>query len=364
MKRKHKHLLQLAIGIAVSALALYIVFKGVSLKDLGTAFGSVNYWWVIPNLAVFYFGMWLRGVRWSALFAPNYKVPVFDTTGGMFICFGFNSIFPARAGEFARAYLIGKRHGMGFSTAFGTVVAERTLDAVTLLPCLVAALAITPIAPDAFPFQRDILGVHINMTQHEFMGARNMAIVLAGLLLVGIVLVSVARTRGMLLRLMHTMTFVPQGLRDRVEALVHKFAEGLSSFRSPGRVAWLFGLSLAVWLTNAGSLWFMAKGFAFHNPMQFVQAFATVVIACIFITLCPTPGYWGFLEAGFIFSLLIMGIEKDPALALCYAFLMHLCQWVPMVAIGLPWAWIWHVSVGEVEQAEEEAEKPASPFSA
>lgn len=355
---KRKHLLQLLIGIAISAFALYLVFKGVSFQELGAAFGSVNYWWLVPSLGVFYLGMWVRGVRWSMLFAPKHRVPVFDAVGGIFICFGFNSVFPARAGEFARAYLIGKRRGMGFSTAFATVVAERLLDAMTLLPCLVAALAIAPIAPGA-EFHQTIFGRPISMTALKFMEYRNGMIVLAGALLVFIALVSVGRSRAMLLRTMHAMTFIPSGLRDRIEVLVDKFAEGLASFHSVWRVVTLFALSFAAWMTTATSLWLLAQGFPFDHPMAFTQAFAMMVIICIFIAPCPTPGYWGFYEAGVIFSLAIMGIQNDPALALSYAILTHITQWVPIVAIGLPWAWLSHVSIGEVQKAEEEAEKPA-----
>ena len=350
-----KHLIQLIVGILISAAALYVVFKDVTLPDLAKSLRQVRYVYLVPCLAVFYFGVWLRGVRWRLLFKPRYDVPLSHATGGIFICFAFNSIFPARAGEFARAYLVGKQDKTGFSTAFGTVVVERLLDVMTLLPCLVAALAIAPIAPES-QLDIEIFGKRIVFTGARFLELERGVIQLAIVLAIGIALVSVPRSRGWLLAVLHAMRFVPQRLRQAIERLVHKFAEGLGALHDPRRVAILLALSLVIWLTCAGAILVLARGFPFQETMTFSQALATMVIVCIFIMVPAAPGYWGFYEAGVIFSLAMMGIHPNDSLALSFALILHLTQWVPIVAIGLPWAWCSHVSLDAVRSAEREAE--------
>jgi hypothetical protein len=346
---KLKHVVQV-LGVLLSVAALYLVFQGVDFREFLRAFGAVNYGYLVPSLAVFYLSVWLRGVRWRWLFQPRYDVPLSHATGGIFICFAFNSIFPFRVGEFARAVMVGKRDRTGFSTAFGTVVAERLLDSLTLLPCLVVALAIAPINEGA-RFEQTILGREVVMTGAQFLALKNKVVVMALVLLVSVLALSLPRSRGWCLKILHAMKFLPDAFRRRLETLVHKFAEGLASFRSPRRILVLLALSLVIWLVGAFSVQVLAWGFPFDHTMTFTQSLALVVIICIFIMLPAAPGYWGFYEAGAVFSLAIMGIHGDRPTMVSYAILMHLCQWVPIVAVGLPWAWLWGVSIAEAQAA-------------
>ena len=355
---KRSQLIQLLVGIVLSVAMLWWVFKDMKLADMIDSFKSVHYVWLIPSLAVFYFGMWLRGLRWSWLFRPNYRVPVSRATGGMFICFAFNSIFGMRLGEFARSYLVGKRDKTGFSTAFGTVVAERLLDGLTLLACMVVALSIVPIPLDT-KLNIDVFGKTQELTGATIVKVERQMIVLCLVLMIGIAMISVARTRFWLLSLMHKARFIPEGIRHRIEEMIHKFAEGLASFHSPGRLVWLFVLSFAAWMTTAASVMFLAWGFDFQTRMGFSQAFALVVIVCIFITVSPTPGYWGFYEAGTVLAIVVMNIHANDALVRSYAILLHLTQYIPIVIVGLPLAWFSHVSVGEIKKEKAEQAREA-----
>ncbi len=354
MTRKQKQFLQLFIGVFISAGALYVVLQGVTWQDLVAAFRSFRISALWPCLFWFYGGVLVRGWRWQLLFRPAHRIPFWHATGGMFICFAFNSLFPARAGEFARAYLIGKKDNTGFSTALGTVVAERLLDMLVLLPCLILALAVAPIAPDA-KFSLSLFGKVWTLTGAQFLETKNGILVMAILLGVGIAAISIERSRGWFLQILHALRFIPAGIRKKIEHLTQEFAQGLRALHHPGRAAALLTLSIITWVTGALSIQALAKGFDFQHSMTFVQAFALVIIACIFIAVPATPGYWGLFEAGFVFGIVIMGIHPNDSLVVSCAILAHLSQWVPLILIGMPWAWFWHVSMDEVEAAEEEA---------
>ncbi|HBF34329.1 TPA: hypothetical protein DDW35_07170 [Candidatus Sumerlaeota bacterium] len=355
---KKKHLLQLCIGILISAAALWYVFHGIPIQEFFGAFKTFKYIWLLPALAVFYFGIWLRGLRWRWLFRPNYDVPLRYTVGGIFICFAFNSIFPARAGEFARAYLVGKRGKTGFSTAFATVVSERLLDGITILVLFVAAFfgaQKSLIAPDQVN-EVTVLGKTITFKGVQIMASVKTMVMLCMILIAGIVAVSIPTTRGWMLKILHVFKFIPATFRNKIEALIHRFAEGLSALKDPKRLFGLGILSLIIWLTNAWSMMLIAWGFGLEiSP---AQSLALLFIASVFVSMSPTPGYWGFFEAGMVIGVsLLLGIDaKDPRLV-SYAIFTHLTQWIPIVLIGLPWAWASHVSVGEAETAEAEAEQ-------
>ncbi|HNY28137.1 MAG TPA: lysylphosphatidylglycerol synthase transmembrane domain-containing protein [Candidatus Sumerlaeota bacterium] len=356
MTKKKKQILQLGLGILVSAAALYVVLQGVTWQDLVAAFRSFRLSALWPCLFWFYAGILVRGWRWQLLFRPAHRIPFWHATGGMFICFAFNSLFPARAGEFARAYLIGKKDNTGFSTALGTVVAERLLDMLVLLPCLILALAVAPIASDA-EFSLTLFGKPWTLTGAQFLKTKDGILMMAILLGIGIAAISLERSRGWFLQILHALRFIPEGIRKKIEYLINEFAQGLRSLYHPGRAVVLLTLSVITWVTNALSVQALAGGFDFQHSMTFLQAFALIIIACIFIAVPATPGYWGLLEAGFVFSIVIMGIHPNDPLVVSFAILAHLSQWLPLILIGMPWAWFWHVSMDEVEAAEEEAKQ-------
>lgn len=356
MTKKKKQILQLGIGILVSAAALYVVLQGVTWQDLVASFRSFRLSALWPSLFWFYVGVLIRGWRWQLLFRPAHRIPFWHATGGMFICFAFNNLFPARAGEFARAYLIGKKDNTGFSTALGTVVAERLLDMLVLLPCLILALAVAPIAPDA-EFSLSLFGKVWTLTGAQFLKTKDGLLSMAILLGIGIAAISIEQSRGWFLQILHALRFIPAGIRKKIEHLTNEFAQGLRSLHHPGRAVVLLTLSFLTWVTNALSVQAIAQGFDFQHPMTFMQAFALIIIICIFIAVPATPGYWGLAEAGFVFSVVMMDIHPNDPLVVSCAILSHLTQWVPLILIGMPWAWFWHVSMDEVEAAEEEAER-------
>ena len=72
--------------------------------------------------------------------------------------------------------------------------------------------------------------------------------------------------------------------------------------------------------------------------MNLLHGTALVALIGIFIMIPAAPGYWGLYEAGGIFSLVAMGVTQDQSLALAYTLMIHLVQYVPLVAIGLYYA--------------------------
>ncbi len=351
---KRKHTIQLIVGILISAAALTWVFWGVTFQELFESFKSVNYWYLIPCLITFYFGIWLRAVRWKYLFRPKYNIPLSHATSGIFICFAFNSVFPARVGEFARAYLIGKKDKTGFPAAFGTVVTERLLDSLVLLGALFVALSIAPIELSE-SFNQVVMGRKVDITPQQFEGYKDGVFKLALLLVVGIAFMAVPYTRSIFLKILQSMRFVPEKIRNKIESLIENFAKGLQSLGSPVQAVWVIGLSIAAWACNFWSVQIMALGFPFENPVSFLDGLTITVIVAIFITPCITPGYWGFYEAGILVSVtMLLGIHPEGgSLVLAFAILLHLTQWLPITMIGLPWAWFSHVSLDDATQAEE-----------
>lgn len=131
---------QLLLGVALSALFLYFALRGVSPQDLWLAVSNFNWVWAFPFLLLTFFSLWVRAWRWKYLLQPTINLTSARLFSPMMIGFAINSLLPARAGEFARAYVLAKKENLTFGAVFGTIVVERIFDSITLLILLAAVL--------------------------------------------------------------------------------------------------------------------------------------------------------------------------------------------------------------------------------
>jgi len=133
---------QLLLGLLVSGLFLWWSLSKADFSLLGKALGSVNYWYLIPFTAITLCTTWIRSWRWRLLLKPAApKLQSKELMSPLWICFALNGAFPARAGEFARAWMVAKRHNLTFSGVFATVVVERIYDSVCLLAVILGVFA-------------------------------------------------------------------------------------------------------------------------------------------------------------------------------------------------------------------------------
>ncbi|MDY7081843.1 MAG: lysylphosphatidylglycerol synthase transmembrane domain-containing protein, partial [Halobacteria archaeon] len=81
-----------------------------------------------------YTASWLpRGYRYRELLrATGYRCKTSVLTGAVFVSQTSNLVFPARAGDGTRAYIVKKRNGVPYTAGFASLAAERVLDLVAV----------------------------------------------------------------------------------------------------------------------------------------------------------------------------------------------------------------------------------------
>jgi len=111
------------IAIIISIIDIEKVFEGI------IKIGLVNFLLLCSFYSIEYI---FRALRWKAILSPLTSISIknsfFITNIGFFV----NAIFPARAGEFVRAYLLSKKQGLGKIKSFSTVILDRIVDGLTL----------------------------------------------------------------------------------------------------------------------------------------------------------------------------------------------------------------------------------------
>jgi hypothetical protein len=158
------------------------------------------------------------------------------------------------------------------------------------------------------------------------------------LALVGSTAFLVPVTRGFIMALISKVPYAPRFIRDKIRSLAESFASGLESLRSLSSIATVLWLSVALWLLVGVSFQIAALGFP-GLSLGFLEGQAVNVITCLAILIPAAPGFWGLMEVGIVFSLLILGVESDPSRALAFALLVHALQYFPILGVGLYFLW-------------------------
>jgi hypothetical protein len=122
-----------AIGTLISLACIYLVLRGVDLKETGALLGGAKPAWLLLAVAAVVGDLVFRALRWQILIRPICRVPLRRLGAYMLIGYLANNVLPARLGELVRSHYLGDREGISRSATLGTVVVERVVDTVVLV---------------------------------------------------------------------------------------------------------------------------------------------------------------------------------------------------------------------------------------
>lgn len=309
---------QFWLGVLISVLFIWLALRGLRLEEFWGAVQGANYIWLLPGVAVYFVGVWVRAWRWHYLLGPIKKIP----TNTMFpittIGYMGNNIYPARAGEVLRAVILKRKERVPVSASLATIIVERIFDGVVMLAFVFVNLPELARLTGASGFVGNIQQVALIGTG-AFLGA------LAVFLLAAMFPLVTARVGGWFI-----LRFLPERLREKVEGMMVKFLDGLASLRSPFNVLMVFFTSVIIWLLETGKYWLVMHAFPFE-----VSFFALMLmngIVNLATTIPSAPGYIGTFDAPGIAVLTAYGV--DQATAAGYTLVLHVALWLPITLLG------------------------------
>src|SRR5512138_1157186 len=124
---------QFWLGVLISIVFIWLALRGLRLEQFWGAVKQANYIWLLPGIAVYFVGVWVRAWRWHYLLGPIKKIPTQTMFPITTIGYMGNNIYPARAGEVLRAVILKRREGVSVSASLATIVVERIFDGVVML---------------------------------------------------------------------------------------------------------------------------------------------------------------------------------------------------------------------------------------
>ncbi len=303
--------LRVLIGLAGSLLFLYLAFRGQDLGAIGSALRRANYWYVVPALAVYFAGLWVRSLRWSFLLRPVERFSGRGLFRVLVIGITANNVLPLRSGEFVRSYVLSTKSRVKNASALATIAVERIFDGLTMLGfVLVASLSI---------------GLTSQVREVTIVGGA-----LFGTILVGLIIVSAGRARNWLIDT--AVRILPERIGGTVGRVAHAFLDGLGILRSREDLILVCLTSVAAWVLEASVYALISVSFGLGlSPAAILLVTAVANLA----TLVPSsPGYVGAFEAGVVLALAgAIGVQHD--IALSYAIAVHAALYFPVTVLGL-----------------------------
>ena len=322
------------IGLAISAIFLWVAFRQVeSVGQITDELGSARYWWLFPAVLLYLAGLAVRAARWKTLMRPIANVSYGSIFGILSIGFLVNNILPARLGEIARAFLIGRQHGISRSGALATIVVERIFDGIVMLLFLGVA---TAAAGSRIAAESAWFGYLVPVTAAAFGSA---AIVLAVLALAPTLALGVAA---------RLLAPFPDRARESALQIAAKFISGLGVLQDLKLAGNVLLTSIVAWSLEAGT--YIAVGQAFGLMTDPVAYLLSLSVANLGTMIPSSPGYIGTFEALITHSLKIFDVADAKALA--YAIVLHLSIWLPPTLIGFFYLWRYNLSLSRLTQEQ------------
>jgi len=309
---------QFWLGVLISIVFIWLALRGLHLADFWDAVKQANYIWLLPGIAVYFVGVWVRAWRWHYLLSPIKKIPTKTMFPITTIGYMGNNIYPARAGEVLRAVILKRREGVSVSASLATIIVERIFDGVVMLAFIFVNLSELARLTGASGFVGNIQQVAIIGTG-VFLGA--LAIFLLAAMFPQI-------TAKFGLKLIER--FAPKRLQPKITGIMHKFLDGLASLRSPFNVLMVFFTSVIIWLLETGKYWFVMH--AFNFSVSFFALMLMNGIVNLATTIPSAPGYIGTFDAPGIAVLTAYGVEHSMAAG--YTLVLHVALWLPITLLG------------------------------
>ncbi|MFQ3534507.1 MAG: lysylphosphatidylglycerol synthase transmembrane domain-containing protein [Aggregatilineales bacterium] len=302
----------LALGIVVSTVFLYIGLQGVQLDEVGRRIVGAELIWLVPSVAIYFLAVWGRTWRWHYLLRPMKRVSLRALFPVVVIGYMGNNVYPFRAGEVIRAYVLKRNEGVSLTGSLATIVVERIFDGLVMLMFVFAALPFAPI-------EAEWLRTVVIFGTLFFFGALAIFLALAARPVYTQRLAYGAITRTL-----------PRRAHAPLLNLIDRFLDGLKSLRSPRDLLMTLLTSVFIWLTETTKYWFVMHAFNFE--VSFFALMIMTAVVNLATTLPAAPGYIGTFHTPGILVLETFRVNSEVAAS--YTIVLHAALWLPITLLG------------------------------
>lgn len=211
MKKNGTKLLKIILPLALGFFLIihsYKSFTPAELAIIKNQIAGANYYWVALGVFAAFLSHLSRAWRWNYMLETlGFKPRFLTNTTAIGVAYAMNMLIP-RSGEVSRAVIVNRTDHVPVDKAFGTIVAERVLDLISL--AIIAFTAVLLSGRVLVDFMWELIGNAFAKANYL-----NIIIYTAILLLAMLIVWQVLKKRNLLDKLTTFLT----GLKDGFETI-------------------------------------------------------------------------------------------------------------------------------------------------
>lgn len=319
--------LQLIIAILISALGLYIAFRGIEWKSFISELRSINLYWYIAGMLAMLMIILVRALRWRILLLPMGNYSTINLYKGTIAGFFTNYVLPFRIGEVARAYITGQFIKEKGAVLIPSIVIERMIDGVSFFFFVVV-----------FSFF-----IELPLTDKQITLIRILLFLVLFILLLAIYLYY---------RFSDKITVFLDKKEGKVANFIKDLHYGMLFLFKVEHPFQIIFYSFMIWFITGLTYWAGLK--AMHIELGLIESFVLFATAMIAIAIPAAPGFVGTFHAAIVGALMAFNIDKSTAAS--YAFLQHLIGMIPLCLFGFIHFLEANMSIKEINKLKDKEE--------
>lgn len=314
MKKTVVKILKFIIFFTLGIFIFWLIYKDQDIDRIKSVLkNEVNYFWVVVSLFIGLISHISRTLRWGLMIEPIGHKPRFvNTFMAVMIGYLMNLAFP-RMGEISRCGVLSRYEKISFTKLFGTVVAERLIDVISLLLLLLVVI-----------FSQ--FGQMIRFLQHNPEIQDKLTNVFTSPILI------VAFVAFIVLAFLLRNVFKQSNIFKKIVALLLNFKEGFISIRSIKRKGWFWFHSAFIWFCYYLMLYSIFFAFDFTSDLNPIAGLTTFVFAS-FGMVAPVQGGIGAWHFMAIEALSLYGVAYENGVI--FAFVAHTSTTIMIIVIGI-----------------------------
>lgn len=304
-------LIAVAVGILISAFFLWFAFRGLQPDAFFESLKDINLGLLLLGAATYALAVIVIAWRWQFLLSAIQPVPLVPLTKIVAIGYTGNNVYPFRAGEALRLFLLKRRHDVPIGAAATTVVIERVFDGIVMLSFIFIGLSFVDVRAEQI---------------EQVISIATPIFVIAVVVFFGLAMFP--NNLEKLIRLIAGI--FPSAIQEKLINLGDDILAGLKGLRSPVQLLGAIIASYSTWAIEAGVYWIVMG--AFGLDLGYPVALLVVGTVNLAGLIPASPGQIGVYEFFASAVMVAVGVAQDTALA--YAIVVHIVIWLPVTLVG------------------------------
>jgi len=361
----------IAAGVFLTAVAVLLMGQYLPLNEVVAQMSQADPMLVGLAALVYVLSWPLRGTRYRDILEElGYTEDANFLTGAIFVSQTGNLVFPARAGDAVRAYVVKARRSIPYPTGFASLAVERVFDLLTITMLAGVVLMGLALTGATGGLESTLFGSAPTGAESgsKYGAAGQTALYVAGgvglaaILAVAVIVLSARSDRNLVRGIVSGLS--NDSYADYVAGIIERFTGDVQTVAgNRSAFATVGASSLAIWSLDVVTAMLVLVAFpnvSLSLPMLVAVCFFAVSVGNLAKVLPLSPGGVGLYEGAF--TLLVVGLTPIGwSIALGAAILDHAVKNI-VTLIGGVASMLWlNVSLTTAVEESKEARAAAEP---